>query len=239
MRQLLCLLAVLLLPSAALAQDQTPESAIGDVRRDARIHLGPLYATPSVKLKELGVDTNVFNTAVNERSDFTFTLAPKADLWVPMARRALITSTVETDLVWYAKYGSERSVNPQFRVRGEAYLHRLTIFGEDGYLNTRERPNFEIDLRSRHLENDATAGIDFRVTPKLSVEAAAVRDITRYDADALFDGASLQRTLNRDTTGVRLVGRDKLTPLTTLALKVERSRIAFRSSRRATPTACG
>src|SRR5262245_57133478 len=136
MRQLLCLLVVLL-PSAALAQDQTqdtPSSAIGDVRRDARIHLGPLYATPAVKLKELGVDTNVFNTAFDEKSDFTFTLAPKADLWVPFAHRALVKSTVETDLVWYAKYGSERSVNPQFVVRGEGYLNRITLFAENGYL---------------------------------------------------------------------------------------------------------
>ena len=32
---------------------------------------------------------------------------------MPFARRALITTTVATDLVWYAKYDSERSVDPQ------------------------------------------------------------------------------------------------------------------------------
>src|SRR5262249_27657916 len=101
------------------------------------------------------------------------------------------------------------------------YFHRLTIFGENGYLNTRERPNFEIDLRSRHLENDTAAGVDYRITPKFSVEAAAIREITRYDADAFFAGASLQHTLNRNTTGRGVAGRKKLTPPTTLAVKVE------------------
>jgi hypothetical protein len=113
------------------------------------------------------------------------------------------------------------------------YLHRITLFGQNAYLNTRERPNYEIDVRSRHLENDATAGIDIRLTPKLSFEAAAVRGITRYDADAYFDGASLQKTLNRDTTGVRLVARHHVTPLTTLAVRVEdlQDRFPYQASR--------
>jgi len=220
------------LPAYASAQVASA-SAIDAVRKDARMHVGPLYLTPTVHLKELGVDGNVFNESVQPKSDFTFTMGPKADLWVPFARRALLTTTVANDLVWYAKYDSERSVNPQFTSRAEIYLHRITLFGQNAYLNTRERPNYEIDLRSRHTENDATAGIDVRVTPKLSFEAAAVRGITRYESDAYFDGASLRKTLNRDTTGIRIVGRHHLTPLTTLAVRVEdlQDRFPFQPAR--------
>jgi hypothetical protein len=195
--------------------------AVDDVRKDARIHFGPLYVTPTVLLKNLGVDTNVFNQAGEQKKDFTFTVTPKAEVWIPIARRALITNSVATDIVWYATYGSERSVNPELATRAEVYFNRLTLFGANTYLNTRERANFEIDLRSRHLENDTTAGVALQLTPKLSVEAAAVRGITRYDADAYFDGMSLRQALNHDTTGYRLGASHRLTPLTTLALRYE------------------
>lgn len=234
-KTLILLIGVLSLARPVLAQAPAPATAqsIDDVRKNARMHAGPFYVTPALQLKELGVDTNVFNEAGDPRSDFTFTVAPKADVWVPIAHRALLKTTVATDLVWYAKYDSERSINPQFTSRGEVYLHRLTLFGENAYLNTRQRPNFEIDLRSRHLENDATAGAIVRVTPKFSVEAAALRGITRYDADAIFDGTSLRETLNRDTTGVRVVARHRATPLTTFALRYEnmQDRFPFSPSR--------
>jgi hypothetical protein len=216
-----------LTPAHMLAQEATPAADVDDVRRNARMHVGVFYFTPTVQLKELGWDTNVFNTSGQQKSDFMFTLAPKIDLWVPFARRALVRTTVASDLVWYAKYETERSVDPQFTVRGEAYLHRLTLFAEDGYLNTRQRPNFEIDLRSRHLENDLTAGAELRLTSKFSVEVAARRALTRYQADAFFNGTSLQQTLNRDTDGFRVVARHRATPLTTIALRYEDLRDRF------------
>jgi hypothetical protein len=214
-------LATPVTPAFAQAPNTTPSQSIEHVRDAARMHMGPLYVTPTVLLRELGVDSNVFNEASNPKSDFTFTVAPKANIWVPIARRALFTTTVAADAVWYATYASERSIDPQFTARGDVYLHRITLFAENAYLNTRQRPNFELDLRSRHLENDVVAGADVRITPKFSVEAAAVRGITRYDADAVFDGTSLHETLNRDTTGFRVVPRHRLTPLTTLALRYE------------------
>jgi hypothetical protein len=151
-------------------------------------------------------------------------------LWVPMARRALFTTTASTDVVWYAQYGSERSIDPQFDFRGEVYLQRITLFAENAFLNTRQRPNFEIDLRSRHLENNALAGVELALTPKFSVEAAGRRFDTTYDADAQFDGTSLQQTLNRTTTGLQVIARHKATVLTTVALRYENLRDRFEFS---------
>ncbi len=58
-----------------------------DPRTQARNHLGPLYLTPALQLRNIGVDTNVFNTSVNPKSDFTFTVGPQADVWLPIGRR--------------------------------------------------------------------------------------------------------------------------------------------------------
>src|SRR4051794_16718734 len=137
-------LAALMLPAAARAQSPGAEQ-IDEVRKTASAHLGPLYVTPKIALREFGVDSNVFNTAGEPQSDFTATLVPMADIWVPVARRALLQTTVATDLVWYADFDSERSIDPNIASRAELYLGRITLFAEGGYLNTRQRLNYEVD----------------------------------------------------------------------------------------------
>ncbi len=170
------LLACFLSWNAVWVSAQTPSTQSNDeARKNASVHFGPFYVTPAFHLKELGVDTNVFNEAGEQKSDFMFNFSPKADVWVAMARRALITTTVATDLVWYKKYDTERSVDPQASVRAEIYLQRLTLFGQGEYLNTRQRLNYEIDLRTRHVENNFEAGVEYRLTPKLSLSVSGLR----------------------------------------------------------------
>ena len=109
MRTLLLGLLAALTPLQVSAQ--APSSASGgsaepisDVRRSYPIHAGPFYLRPALSLKEMGVDTNVFNTAGEQKSDFTFTLTPQIDVAVPVARRALVKATLGTDVVYYAHF---------------------------------------------------------------------------------------------------------------------------------------
>ena len=222
-------LATLSVAATAHAQAEGPER-ISEVRRDARGHIGPLYFTPAVQLKEFGVDSNVFNAAGEQQSDFTFTVGPKMDVWVPVARRALLKGTATSDLVWYSQYDSERSIDPGFSGRGELYLRRVTLFADAAYLNTRQRLNYEVDLRARHVRSAGTVGADVRLTPKLSVEIAGGTDETRFDADTEFDGISLQRTLNQQTTTLAVAGKHQFTPLTTFVVRYEQLRDEFEFS---------
>jgi hypothetical protein len=217
---------VLAAPAAAAAQPPW-SSAIDDVRENAGAHVGPFYTTPTLQLRELGVDGNVFNTDGDQQSDFTFTAAPGADIWLPVARRALLQATLAADLVWYAQYVAERSVDPRLELRGELYLRRLMVFGESAYLNTRQRPNHEIDLRSRHREDTLTAGAGFAFTSRLSVEIAGRQARTQYDAAAEFDGTSLQRTLNRDTRGLEVTARHRVTSMTSIVVRYDTLRDTF------------
>lgn len=208
------------IPASAAAQTDAPSDP-GDVRTEARGHVGPFYLTPGVRLKELGVDSNVFNSAGEPKSDFTFTVTPIVNVSVPMARRALLTTTLASDLVWYAHYATERSIDPQVTARGEVYLNRITLFGDIAQLSTRQRPNYEIDVRSHRADDMVSTGARVALTSKFSVEVSGHRDEIRYDSDAEFDSTSLRRTLNRDTRGVQLTARHRLTPLTTLAVRAQ------------------
>jgi len=208
------------IPALAAAQATGP-TPIDDVRENNRLHFGPLYAQPTLQLKEFGVDNNVFNTYGEQLSDFTLTFAPKMDWSVPVAKRALFQATTAADLVWYAQYASERSVDPQLDVRGKLFFHRLTLFAERDYLNTRQRPNQEIDIRARHVDEAFRGGVDMSVTPELSVRLTGQHSSTRYDATTEYDNTSLQRTLNRDTDGVEVKSLYRLSALTSIAARFD------------------
>jgi len=215
------------IPLAAAAQSDAP-APIDDVRQNSRLHVGPLYAKPTLQLKELGIDNNVYNTFGDQQlSDFTFTFMPKVDLSVPVAKRAVLQATTAADLVWYAKYAGERSVDPQLKLRGQVFLRRLTVFGERGYVNTRQRPNQEIDVRARHVDEMLTAGVEVAVTPEMTVKVAGHQLSTRYEDAAEYDNTSLQRTLNRDTDGLEIKTVYRLTPLTSLAVRYDNLRDRF------------
>src|SRR3954470_20167336 len=118
MRRVIFIVAIVsgLLPAAARAQaqaqGQTPTPTndaanVDEIRKNARMHVGPLYISPALLLKEAGIDSNVFNQAVDPKSDFTMTVTPQADIAITFARRALLTTTVGSDLVYYANYATE------------------------------------------------------------------------------------------------------------------------------------
>ena len=215
------------IPVAAAAQSDAP-APINEVRQNSRLHAGPLYAKPTLQLRELGIDNNVYNTYGDQQlSDFTATFMPKLDLSVPVAKRALLQATTAADLVWYAKYAGERSIDPQLVLRGQIFLRRVTVSGERGYVNTRQRPNQEIDVRARHVDETLTAAVEVAVTPEMTVKAAGHRLSTRYDDAAEYDNTRLQRTLNRETDGLEIKTRYRLTSLTSLAVRYDNLRDRF------------
>jgi hypothetical protein len=209
---------VLLLVCSMLVAHGASAQTQPDPRSEAKVHLGALYVTPRLAVKELGIDTNVFNNTQPQR-DFTFTLAPQVDVWVPFARRALLTTSITTDLVYYQRYATERSINPGVKLRGDVLLNRVTLFAEPSYLRSRQRLNYEIDARAEREERGLQAGIDARVLSKLSVEIAAQQSTTEFGAGETFNDVSLRETLNRTTKAVLATVRHKATPYTTLALR--------------------
>ncbi len=184
------------------------------------MHVGPFYLTPSVTLKEFGVDTNVFNEVDEPKKDFTFTVAPHLELWVPFTRRARVRVTTGADLVYYQTYETERSVNPQVAVRGEALFNRISVFAEPTYLQTRVRPSFEIDARSERAERGVSFGMEATPLPRLAVTVTAATLDTDF-ADETFLGTSLREALNRRSRSLGTVARWEASPLTTLAVRAD------------------
>lgn len=202
--------------SSAPAAAQTLVTASVDPRESARIRLGPFYMTPSLPQVGIGVDTNVFNSPTDPISDLTATADPRLDLWVPMARRALISTSFSADLVYFKESESQRSVNPAASVRGDLFSRHVTLFAERNYARTRQRQNFEIDVRSRQVLVANNAGAIFALGSRVTAQFTAFQRATEYDQDAEFLGAPLAQALNREEYGGQLQLRHRLTSFTTL-----------------------
>ena len=207
--------ATLLLTAAAAAAQQP-----GDPRTGAKAQLGPFYITPSLAVKDFGIDTNVFNNA-DEKRDFTVTVAPNVTVSVPFARRAALTASVLTDLVYYQTYSSERSVNSDVKVRGEVFVRRLTLFAEPAYVRTRQPLSVELDARARREERGGQAGIHVRVSRTTAVELAARAGRVEFDTDEVFAEIHLRETLNRESRALSASIRQDLTPVTAIVFRAE------------------
>lgn len=203
--------AMVLCASVSFAQTADP-------RESARTHVGPFYLTPSLAIDELGIDTNVFNNTT-ELADFTFTVIPGVNLAVPFGTRGVVTTSTFAEFIYYKRYSSERSVNPDIKVRGEYALNRVTLFLSPSYINSRRQPSLEIDERVRHSNTDVNGGGIVRMSQRLSVEAGGGVSRVSYDEGSIFDETSLRETLNRRTQSASLAVHHELTPLTRASIR--------------------
>lgn len=217
------LAAALLLgmPARALAQASDPSA-------DARIRTGPLALSPSLSLTNAGVDNNVFNepNQAAPKQDFTMTVEPKIDLWLHFGR-SLVSGNVTEDLVYYKKYANQRSVNSSYKAGLLVPLTRLTLNGSVRYLNTRDRPGFEIDARSQRSEVEYEGRVELRLLSKTFVGVKGTRSNVDFDKAAVFLGNNLHDELSRKMTSEALTVRHALTPLTSITLDVGKQQDRF------------
>ena len=207
------------------AQDtKTPDTS------KARVRLGPVGLNPAIELTNLGVDTNVFNEPEGqEESDFTFTLTPKADVWMKIGP-TWITGSIREDLVWYQTFESERATNTFASVNWAVPLNRLAFAVLGSYLHARERPGFEIDERVDRSEVSARALVEYRALSKTFFGVRGGRQHVDFDEDAAFMNTSLRSELNRTATTGAFTVRNQLTPLTSISVDIGRQQDRFEFS---------
>ena len=232
MRKYLVMLLVLGAPLSARAQSE------GGPPPNVRMRIGPLFINPTIALSNAGTDTNVFNEATNPKSDFTVTITPATDIWLRFGP-TWFQSSIKEDIVWFQKYASERSANNGYNLSWLIPLSRFTFVPKWTYLNTRERPGFEIDTRAQRTEVGYSGSADIRVFLKTSIGVQLSLTTTAFDGSAQFLGVNLHDELNRTVTSEAVNIKHQLTPLTSITLSAsrEQDRFAFDALRNSDSTA--
>jgi Putative beta-barrel porin 2 len=191
-----------------------------------KVHVGPVLMNPTVTFGNIGVDDNVFNDSTNPKSDFTMTISPKTDVWLPFLG-TWFNGTMTEDVVWYQKYSSERSGNTTYGLNWKLPLTRFTATLGASRASTRERQGYEIDERASRTLNNYFADVSLNVLASTALDVRITSAKTAYDPTATFQLVNLADQLNVTSTAVDINLNRKLTPLTTLTVGLNRSQDRF------------
>lgn len=188
--------------------------------------LGPVLATPGLTVREVGVDTNVFDEPVDPKRDYMATVSPDLQLFMRLGALRF-TSTSGADFTYYREYAEERAISRQIRVRTDLLLSRLRPWVSGAFVQTRDRLNAELDRRARRQGVEYGGGLGFDVSPTTRVFVVAGRTETTFRDTEVFQGVDLADAFNRTTETAQGGLALSLTPFTTLTLRGGAQRDAF------------
>ena len=214
--------AQLMFASAAMAQTaqvQAPTS---------RFVIGPLGWTPTLTLRDAGVDSNVFNSPSTEtpKQDVTGSLAPSVDSVLTLGVMQLATQG-RADFVYFERYANERAINGRVAGRMQFPVTRVRPVLTGSWERSKERTGNEIDIRAPRTEMAYSAGIEAQILPASSLTVTGGLSRLQYDEGAKFRGLDLATRLNRQTTTANATIRSTLTPLTKLVIILDGARDEF------------
>jgi hypothetical protein len=218
------MLAALLQPAPVRAQGQAPEPV-----ETMPIHFGPLGLRPSLSIANVGNDSNVFNDAANPQEDFTATITPRLVARIRGGRFVLSYGSA-ADMVYFRKFRSERSVNATSDVRLDGNFGRVQPYVAAGWVDTRDRLNAEVDVRTPRTQRTVAAGVRTLLASRTAVVVSGRRFTLDFDEGSQFRGIDLARTLNSRSDTVDAALQLLLTPLTTFSMTTSFQRDRFDAS---------
>ncbi len=209
---------IVAVPVRATAQSTEPP--------DESMLVGPVAFVPVLELRSLGYDSNVFNEDVNPRGDVSGSFVPSADYHLRMGRARLVGRTTVA-FVYFQQFSGQRSIDVAQDVKFAVPMNRLTPYISGTFLNTKQRPGLDIDLRARRIVIDLLAGLDLRLGGKTTLGGSVSAAKESFAEQTIVEGVSLREQLTRRTeTGVVQLTH-ALTPLTTISVAVEAERQTF------------
>ncbi len=221
-------LLVLVGASGAAAQDLLPSPDPTLMPwEDARIKMGPIFFNPIFNLKNVGIDTNVFNTTQFPVRDITGTVAMHSAGGVHFGNAFVFQITQETDYVWYRRYVSERSIDGSLNFKLELRTRPFHPWIIVDQTKSHDREGYEIDARAGRQIPSVDLGSDFHFGTRIGATAAVHTSQTTYSPGEEFNGIDLPTVLNEKSQSARASGRYELTDLTSILVGSEFSRDRF------------
>jgi hypothetical protein len=213
----------LLWPHVASAQSSVGggplTSSLPDVEPTIGIlTLGRVRFAPGLTIREIGWDSNVFDESESEspKEDWVAAVQPDVSAFTRL-RFLRLSAYAGSELTYYNTYESERSVGHNLRARADVLLSRVRPFIGVGQVETRTRPNGEIDTRADRQEDEISGGLAFDVSPNALLYGAAYRMSFEYE-DAIESGVNLSETMTRDDYNYEAGLKTDLTPLLSMQL---------------------
>jgi hypothetical protein len=200
------------IPSDVPLPPPPPRRPIGQMKQ------GAWTLTPSMLLTNIGVDTNVLNSAGEPKADFTATVGPVVDA-AYNSRVLTFDARATAGYVYYKTFEDQGGFSPTLMIQTNYRLgSRIDVFSNDLIASMKDRPSIEVDTRSRRLTTDLGAGVGIALGRKMRLELEQRFRRSEYEANTFFRGIELRETLNDRFTTTSGTFHYRLTPYTAVRL---------------------
>lgn len=191
-----------------------------------RFLTGPIGWTPTVAVRDAGIDSNVFDDPDEPIEDRIATFASSVDAQMTLAHFK-VQGTGAAEYLYYQRLVRERALTTRFTMRVEAPTRRIVPFGTGAYARAKERQTPEIDVQSRYTTSAVGAGLSVFVMARGAIQLAGRREITAYDRGQVLRGADLAQRFNRDSDSAVVGFRFNITELTSITADASVARDRF------------
>jgi hypothetical protein len=189
--------------------------------------VGPFYLTPRFRIGTLGLDTNVFYTATDRRTDFTASGGPGLEVVLPLPSDFRLSASGEGDYLYFLRTPSQRKLNGSGRGLLSWKGARTEFEAQETYGSSYGRPSFEVDRRVNRTVEATRADLRRRLFGRTSMLLSADRGVDRVPEGEVFRGADLHRTLSSRHYGGRGQVSYAVTVKTSLAVEAGRQASRF------------
>ena len=219
----------------SLAEEQIPtRERLKAAMDEARYHLGSLRFGPLLALKDVAYVSNVFNTATNQKSDITATLAVGGDGYLPVGHRMTLGMYAVPEYVWWRNLSDRTGWNGAFGAGLFGYFNRMTVEVQAGSARHQQYASSEIDVPVALEDRRVSVVVEAQILGQMSVFARGGVDQWRYDPLGLAaDTASQLVLLDRDEKHAGGGVRFHFTKAMSLGLGVEHFTTEFVHEERA------
>lgn len=160
--------------------------------------LGPFYITPTLNIGPIGLDTNVFYTATDRRTDLTARGGPGLKLLLPIREALDFTIDGAADYVHFVRTRSLRRLNGTGTATLQWSSPRTQAALIEATSRTFSRPNLEVDRRVVQDQEGTILSLNRRLFGRTGIRAGGSRVRTTVDRGETFLGTDLGETLTRD-----------------------------------------
>jgi hypothetical protein len=168
-----------------------------DIINTAKYRVGFFFITPSLGLRDVGLDNNVYYEREEQGpvSDYTFTVFATARISYIYQRWMILSVTENPEYVYYFEQGKERGwnnlISPELKL---FLLHRLALSGSYSNTKTRYRATAEFNERVDVYREGYRGSLFFETPRGTSIGVSGSTQDVRYgNAPELSNFNSLNR----------------------------------------------
>jgi hypothetical protein len=143
--------ALVLIPVPLCSQTYlTFQSESARIRENAKWNLGPFRIFPSLQLRNIGYDNNIYQMRKDDNpvSDYTATVSLPFNFYVPYRNRIIISLDISPGYDFFLNEVNQRGINFDFSPGARLlFFNRFVLSGSYQYQKRRQRPNIEFAKR--------------------------------------------------------------------------------------------